>query len=35
MTTMNVYATLDELKTQVGQSIGQSDWIDISQSRIQ
>lgn len=32
---MQTYATLDELKTKVGQSIGQSDWIDISQPRIQ
>ena len=32
---MQTYATLDELKAKVGQPIGQSDWIDVSQSRIQ
>ena len=32
---MQTYPTLDELKAKIGQSIGQSDWIDIPQSRIQ
>lgn len=32
---MQTYATLDELNSKVGQSIGQSEWIEISQSRIQ
>ena len=32
---MNTYATLEEIRSKIGQSIGQSDWIEISQSRIQ
>ena len=32
---MQTYATLDELTSKIGQAIGQSDWIDIPQSRIQ
>lgn len=32
---MHTYATLDELKTKIGQPIGHSDWIEISQARIQ
>jgi acyl dehydratase len=35
MTPVQTYETLDALKTKIGQSIGQSDWIDIPQSRIQ
>jgi acyl dehydratase len=32
---MQTYATLEDLKSRMGQPIGQSDWIDIPQSRIQ
>ena len=32
---MQTYATLEDLNSKVGQPIGQSDWIDVPQSRIQ
>jgi acyl dehydratase len=32
---MITYSTLEEIRSKVGQSIGQSDWIEVSQARIQ